>query len=457
MSDQNNIAAALARARRLASRGVDDDAKAAYLEILHIDPMHFAALNELGALAYQSGHRAAALSCYRQAAHGHPGNPIAHVNLGNMLYEGDDLAAARNAYETALSLSPDFAEAHQGLAKVFDALGDDAAAASHWQKGFAGHALVERPYRGAGKPVSILLLVSAKGGNIPTAHWLDDRTFAVTVLYAEFCEPAQPVSAPAAIFNAVGDADLCDEALRRSEQLVAQFAVPVINSPAQVRATGRVANAVRLGRLPGIVAPETKAVERSTLLEARDLRFPLLLRAPGFHTGRHFLRVERPEDMAAAVATLPGEELLVIQYLDARGGDGMARKYRVMIIDGALYPLHLAIAADWKVHYFTADMAASPAYRAEERRFLENMPEVLGPRAVAGLVAVGETLGLDYAGVDFGLSPDGSLLLFEANATMVINPLNPDPLWDYRRAPIGRALDAAKRMLLRRAGAAATG
>jgi hypothetical protein len=143
--------------------------------------------------------------------------------------------------------------------------------------------------------------------------------------------------------------------------------------------------------------------------------------------------------------------LLAIDYLDARGADGMARKYRVMIIDGMLYPLHLAISADWKVHYFTADMAANAAHREEERRFLVDMPSVIGPRALAALGAIGQSLGLDYAGVDFGLGPDGALLLFEANATMVINPPDPDPMWDYRRAAILAALDAAKRMLLTRA------
>jgi hypothetical protein len=122
-----------------------------------------------------------------------------------------------------------------------------------------------------------------------------------------------------------------------------------------------------------------------------------------------------------------------------------------MIIDGVLYPLHLAVSKDWKVHYFTAGMAANSAYRAEEQRFLEAMPAVLGERAMAALAAIGRTLGLDYAGVDFALAADGSLLLFEANATMVVNPPDPDPVWDYRRAAIGCVLDAAKRMLLARA------
>ena len=86
-------------------------------------------------------------------------------------------------------------------------------------------------------------------------------------------------------------------------------------------------------------------------------RFPLLVRTPGFHTGRHFLRVESPEELAGAVAELPGKELTVIEFLDARGADGKVRKYRVMMIDGQLYPLHVAISSHWKIHYFTAEMA----------------------------------------------------------------------------------------------------
>ena len=113
--------------------------------------------------------------------------------------------------------------------------------------------------------------------------------------------------------------------------------------------------------------------------------FPLLIRTPGFHTGRHFLRVETIEQLAAALAELPGENLTVLRYLNARGSDGKVRKYRVMMIDGELYPLHVAISNDWKVHYFTADMANDTAHRAEDAKFLENIPGVLGPRAMAAL------------------------------------------------------------------------
>jgi hypothetical protein len=101
------------------------------------------------------------------------------------------------------------------------------------------------------------------------------------------------------------------------------------------------------------------------------------------------------------------------------------------------------------VHYFSAGMADNAAYRDEERRFLEDMPAVLGPRAMAALARIRAVLGLEYSGIDFALAADGSVLMFEANATMVVFPPNPDPIWDYRRGAIDRVLMAATRMLLR--------
>ncbi len=287
---------------------------------------------------------------------------------------------------------------------------------------------------------------------MPTRQWIDERIFAVTVIYVEFWDAAQPLPPHELIVNVIGDADLCSEALTRAEDLLAQTATPVINPPALVRATGRADNARRLAVMPGVVAPKIATLRRAEILAAESFRFPLLLRAPGFHTGRHFLYVENRDSLANAVETLPGDPLMAIQYLDARGPDGMARKYRVMCIGGKLFPLHLAISAGWMVHYFTAAMATHAAYRAEERRFLEDMPGALGERAMAALEALFSEIGLDYVGADFALAPDGSLLLFEANATMVVIAPPPEPMWDYRRAAAANVLGAAKRMASSRAG-----
>jgi hypothetical protein len=80
------------------------------------------------------------------------------------------------------------------------------------------------------------------------------------------------------------------------------------------------------------------------------------------------------------------------------------------------------------------------------------MPGVLGATAMAALAQVQERLGLEYAGIDFGLARDGSVLPFEANATMVVFPPGLDAIWDYRRRAIDAVLEAARRMLQRRGG-----
>ena len=75
--------------------------------------------------------------------------------------------------------------------------------------------------------------------------------------------------------------------------------------------------------------------------------------------------------------------MLAIEYLDARGARGKARKYRAMIVDGKIYPMHLAISRHWKVHYFTADMADNPAI-ARGCRVLDDMTGEIGNKAVQG-------------------------------------------------------------------------
>jgi glutathione synthase/RimK-type ligase-like ATP-grasp enzyme len=448
MAVETSLAEALERARALARRAEDEDAKLAYVDVLRQDPTNFFALNELAALALAGGYRSAARTAYLQAVQHHPDNKIARVNLANVLREEHDLPGAKIHYLAALSIDPDLHEAHQGMAWVLKEQHLDGAE-EHWRRGYSGRALITKPYRGTGIDVPLLLLVSARGGNIPTQLWIDDRRFTIHAVYAEFYDLDLALPPHALVVNAVGDADLCDAALERAEQLLAHSNAPVINRPSRVRATGRAENARRLAAIAGVIAPKIDVSSRTALPAADDLCFPLLLRSPGFHTGRHFVYVESRAGLPEALASLAGEELLVIQYLDARGADGMARKYRVMFVDGVAYPLHLAISADWKVHYFSADMARNAAFREEERLFLKNMPAMLGTRAMAALEQIGAVLDLEYAGIDFALAPDGSVLLFEANATMVVFPPGPEPMWDYRRAAINDVMEAATRMLIK--------
>ena len=432
------------------------------MDVIARDARHFGALIQLGNLLHRQGYRRAARLTYAQAANAEPHNPIVDVNVGNTYLDDNDLAKARAHFEQALARDPALPEAHQGMSYVFARLGDEKSAARHRDAGFAQRAITEFPFRGEGPPVRVTLLVSALGGNVNTADFLDDRTFAVTRVFAEYAG-SDELPESDLVFNAIGDADRCADALRRVASWRASASV-VINRPEAVLATSRIEAGALLANIDGLRIPAAVRCERHALasnpgetLEACGLVPPVLLRALGYHTGMFFERAENLQDAAEIALRLPGSDVAVVEYLDARALDGRYRKYRAMIVDGKLYPLHLAISDDWKVHYFTSQTAQRAEHRELERSFLNDMSSAVGARAIAALEGIAAALGLDYAGIDFGLDGSGNVLFFEANAAMIVPSRETNPDLAYRVPYQQAVIQAVRNMLLRRGGKAGLG
>ncbi|WP_419759372.1 hypothetical protein [Acidisoma sp.] len=422
-------------------------AVAAFLDRLRSEPQHLESLLGLGSLALAAGRRDAARTLFARATQHHPKDLAPCVTLGNMALEDGEAGTARSHFEAALATDAACIEAAQGMARTLAMLGEHAEAERFWRAGFVGHAVAPRRHRGTGLAQEVLYLASARGGNVRLWPWLDDHRAAVTVIYTDYADLSARLPHHDFVVNAIGDADAAPPALVNAEYLVSTTAKPVINHPARVRRTGRCNLGSLCRDIDGLVAPLIRRMERAAIQPVQSREFPLLVRSAGFHTGRHFHLVETQDDFAGAVESMPGDELFLIQPLDARGADGKVRKYRVMFVRGRIYPWHLAISSDWKVHYFSADMAEHEAYRQEESGFLNDMSNVLGKRAMAALERLGQRMGLDYAGVDFALAPDGSVLVFEANAAMTINDPPPDAMWDYRRSAAAAVQKAVTRML----------
>jgi tetratricopeptide (TPR) repeat protein len=465
LTTERQVELRVERAALLSDLGRTVDARTEHLKVLALDGGNRPTLFALGRMLVQSGQHKAAHVVYAEAVRHYPKDVAFRVNLGSVLLQTDDPAAAREHYEIALKLDPEFPQAHGGMYYALTKLGEFAAAEVHQRKAFTGNSIFESPYRGQGMGVPVLLLVSSTGGNTPIEKLLEEDVFRTYVVVADFFDATAPLPEHRLIVNGIGDPDVSSESLKAAARLIRGAGVPVINAPEAVLNTGRCENASRLRELLGVATAETALFPYAQLagddgpraLRAAGFTFPLLLRAPGFHMGQHFVRVDEPAKLQEEVAKLPGygranAELLAIQYLDARGADGCARKYRVMMVDGKLYPLHLAISPNWKIHYFSADMAERPDHREEEAKFLLDMPAVLGRKGMAALEALQAALGLDYGGIDFGMNPQGEILLFEANATMVVEQPNDDKRWDYRRKAVARIHDAVRAMLLRRAG-----
>jgi aromatic-L-amino-acid/L-tryptophan decarboxylase len=471
-SDSTSVELRFRRASLLMELGRFPEARDDYMKGLAREPTHREALNNLGRILEATRYRKAARTAFRQAVACHPNDPASHVNFGNFLLEesqrlelnGRDQEAlqskreARTHFERALGAAPTLEIAHEGLSYVLGDLGDQAGAARHRRAAFENRYVIPFPYRGESAAIPVLLLMTPAGGNVPLQAFLDDRIFQIFVVIPEFYDRKTPLPPHELVLNGIGDAESSRGALAAAHSLLALTTAPVINNPAAVLMTARSNNADRLSHIPGVAAPKIITLSREQLsgpeaaarLASYGFQFPLLLRAPGFHTGQNFVFVENPEALPARMAGLPGAHLLAIQYLDARRADGKARKYRAMMIDGKLYPLHVAISSHWKIHYFTAEMAENPAHRAEDAAFLQDMAAVLGSTAMAALENIQATLGLDYAGIDFGLNAKGEILLFEANAIMNVIRPESDERWNYRHPAYQRIREGVQQMLLRR-------
>ena len=119
-------------------------------------------------------------------------------------------------------------------------------------------------------------------------------------------------------------------------------------------------------------------------------------------------------------------------------------------MDRRPYPYHLGISDHWLVHYATSLTPGDAALQAEELRFLQDPQGALGPEAWTAIAAVGARLDMDYAGVDFSLTPDGRVLVFEANATMLTHTESEPPL-DRKNPYVERIISAFQALVDRAA------
>jgi len=384
---------------------------------------------------HRAGKSADAFSLALEAVRRFPRSSLAHTNAGYFYILRGEPALALRSYESALLANPGNSEARRGLAVAKTQCGIAA----------QGDSITTVGYCGPGTAVRVLVPITLGSGNVVTEQLFDDRYFAVSKLAVELHPLDAPLPEHDVVFNAIGEADSSTQALVRASALLAASRKRVLNDPRIVAQTGR-EQAQRLADLTDVRVPKIAAVTRD---DARALKAPALLRAPGYHAGEHFERAQTAEDIERALEHLPGDSFFAIEFLDVRDSHGVYTKYRVMAVDRVLYPLHLAISRDWKVHYFSAQMAADQEFRAREASFLRDPQAALGRRAWDALQRVIDRLGLDYAGIDFTLDAHGNVVVFETNATMAVRYPPDDPMWAYRRPAVDAVLDAVRAMLLR--------
>jgi glutathione synthase/RimK-type ligase-like ATP-grasp enzyme len=221
--------------------------------------------------------------------------------------------------------------------------------------------------------------------------------------------------------NFMADADVHAMGLGLAEQFVSQMGAPCFNRPAAVLGTGRDEVARRLETVPGLVVPRTVKANETRMAGLRDamarggITYPVIVRMAGDQGGISTVRVDSEEHWEALHSLAwGGKDVYLTQYVDYRDPDGHYRKLRLSVIGDEVVLKHQYVSSNWMVH-FRARVAGSDA---EEEAFLANFESNALPALRPVVREVAARLQLDYFGIDASLRPDGSLLLFEANATM---------------------------------------
>lgn len=264
-------------------------------------------------------------------------------------------------------------------------------------------------------------------------------------------------------FFAVSESD--PAALRRLAPMFPLWPRPALNDPARVVRLTRNGVAAALGHAPGVATPRIVAISRDDLLAylgrgkpignlLPGCGYPVLLRPVGTHAGIGLARLDGPAALAAHLAEHPTERLFLANFIDYRGPDGLFRKYRVAFIGGTPFVCHMAASEHWMVHYLNAGMVESGARRALEAEAFADFDSGFARRHRAAFAAIDGWISLDYHQIDCAETPDGRLLLFEADTAAIVHMMDPPDMFPYKVPQMRRVVEAFGAMLGRRAAGA---
>ncbi len=378
--------------------------------------------------------------------------------LGQALLQRGQWNMASYWYKRAMLLDPNLVQAYLGMGKAMLEL-DRGQEAEHFAH--QAHQL-QSLYVDADLPTqrrSVLILCSSGLNDVPVKFLIPteyNRQIRWAIEYG-ITGPIRELPPYDLIFNAIGDADKASWGLKVAAALLATADKPVLNPPERVMRTSRDQIAALLSGIEGAIMPPTvrwdsgSGPDLAASIAAAGLQYPVTLRPVGKHGGAGLRRLETPQEADDAGGQGQSCEHYLSVYCDYRSPDGYFRKYRVVFVDREPLPYHLAIGGQWVLHYVTADMRSDAWKTEEERRFLDDPQAALGAAAWRALGEIGRRLDLDYCGVDFSLLPDGRVLVFEANATMLVHMESPgDPVLGFKNCYVQRIYDAVERMLARR-------
>ena len=391
-----------------------------------------------------------------------PSELIGLASLAKRAFDGGDLGPLSSDLIRRMIAEPENAAVLMDLATIEHLYGNRADALDLQRRALERQRLYRRPSAMPGRNELRLLAFMAPGdfmANTPLEFLLEGSSVRLDMVYLE---PGVPL--PEAVpdhdlaFVAVGQSDENQILLNALEPAVRRWPRPVLNAPERIARLSREGTWELLRSAPGMAIPATLRLSRQSLARlggagpsSRETQFPIIARPIGSHAGQGLTKLETPAAVPTYLQAHPEPEFYVARFIDYRGADGLFRKYRIALIDGRPYACHMGVSEHWMIHYLNAGMRESAAKRAEEARFMAEFDQDFARRHARAFAALAERVGLDYFGIDCGETPEGELLIFEADVAMIVHAMDPPDLFPYKPPQMRKVFEAFRAMLQRAA------
>jgi tetratricopeptide (TPR) repeat protein len=400
------------------------------------------------------GRLADAIAAFRDGIAQFPDVAALHQNLAQTLYESGDNAGAISEHRTALGIEESVAS-RLALYELLQIAGDRDGALENQRAALERRRLFSHVAPHEQRSVLCLCAPGDWQANIPVDFLFDHDTTTVHKLFLTDEHHASTDTVPPhdVIWNIIAESPAAIAYLALAQYFVRKHRKPALNAPARVVRTARPLLAQTLSGTSARVAPVEILDPEHLQCGDTSLAFPIIARPIGSHAGYGLERLETPADCASYVKRHPADRYFVSPFVDYASGDGYYRKYRIVYVDGAPYPVHLAISPDWMIHYYNAPMDEHQWMRDEEAAFLEDPRRAFEGAKFEAIVRIGTAVGLEYFGIDCGIDREGNVLVFEADAAMLVHTSDPAERYPYKHRFVPRIYRAVERMIDRRKAA----
>ena len=307
-------------------------------------------------------------------------------------------------------------------------------------------------------PALKLLAIMGPGevmANTPIEFLVQDSDIALSFLYlGEGLPVPSQIPDHDVAFVAVCESDRSQFLLTQLIEIMRHWPMPFINMPSHIAQLSRDKVSEKLASASGIVTSQARRVSRLVtinLINTGSDCFPMIARPVNSHAGHGLAKLDDSVQVSEYLNSHDSDEFFIAPFIDYRSDDDLYRKYRVAVIDGVPFAVHMAISQHWMVHYLNADMLQSQKNRDSEAKFISDFDTDFAAKHRVALQEIDRRMGLDYYSIDCANTPDGKLLVFELDSGAVVHSMDPAELFPYKAPQMKLVFEAFQQMLRRKA------